>query len=532
MSEFPAFILPAMTALVGMRLAGLVIGKTYAADFGFGLRFAIGLAVGMLVFSQAVLLSALIGFDASFILAWLANLWGVLELGLLVMKFFAGAKTMRIRSAHWWLLLLLPLACTWWVFGRLSTLEGTLEYDANVFWVFKAKILYMEQGKNLIHVLRDINLGYAHMDYPMLVPCLYTLDYGLMGGVDEFVNKVWPFWMMVALCLAVFSAARLWERPRPLPIAIVTLIAYLPATLRFIRNEGGTVPMLFYTSTAVLLIVAALYNGNKVAPAALVLVLAGGFSSKFEGVLFAAFTSCALLPFALRRGWLKNRALWKSAGAAIICIVPYLLYRLARPVSNLESAWFHTGMETPGAVLHRFPQVWFLDVFARFFSPSFFHWQADNNHLQWVGQWTGPGLINDQLAVLPWLLVVLLILTLIYKSRGRLIVGLLSTIVLCLFTFLSFVVACLKKDDLQSAIDFACNVVGRYYYPFFVAWFLGTAALWFTDEKPAAPRRVSAPPLQPAPVPVTSTIQPEKISAALFVPAESAALTCLFSFFR
>jgi hypothetical protein len=488
MSEFPAFILPVMTAFVGMRLAGLVLGKTFAAEFGLGLRFAIGLAVGMLVFSQAILLCALIGFDASFILAWLANLWGVIEFGILVIGFFSASKTMRLGSAYFWLLLLLPLACTWWVFGRLSTLEGTLEYDANVFWVFKAKILYLEQGKNLIHVLRDINLGYAHMDYPMLVPCLYTLDYGVVGCVDEFVNKVWPFWMMVALCLAIFSMARLWERPRPLPIVVVTFIAYLPASLKFIRNEGGTLPMLFYTSLAMLLIVAALYAENRLAPAALVLVLAGGFSTKFEGGLFAAFTSFALLPFALRHGWLKNRAFWKSAALAVICIVPYLIYRLARPVSNLESAWLHTGMEAPGAVLHRFPQVWFLDIFARFFSPEFFHWQADNNHLQWIGQWSGMAFINDQLAVLPWLLVVLLILTVVYKSRGRIVVGVLSGIVLCIFTFLSFVVSCLKQDDLPSAIDFACDVVGRYYYPFFTAWFLGTVALWLMDETPPVRR--------------------------------------------
>src|SRR5580693_4734533 len=130
MSEFPAFILPVMTALVGM-----------------------------LIFSQAILLCGLIGFDASFILAWLANLWGVIEFGIFVIGFFSASKTMRLSSAHFWLLLLFPLACTWWVFGRLSTLEGTLEYDANVFWVFKAKILYLEQGKNLIHVLRDINFG-------------------------------------------------------------------------------------------------------------------------------------------------------------------------------------------------------------------------------------------------------------------------------------------------------------------------------------------------------------------------------------
>ena len=164
-------------------------------------------------------------------------------------------------------------------------------------------------------------------------------------------------------------------------------------------------------------------------------------------------------------------------------------------------------MATPGAVLHRFPQIWFLDFFARFFNPALFQWQANNDQLQCIGHWTGwSSLVNDKLTVLPWLVLALLILTLVYKSRGRLAIGLLSAIILVLFTFLSFVVSCLKKDDLQSGIDFACNVVGRYYYPFFTAWFLGMAAVWFMDDQP------------PAAVP--AKVQPEKPIAALSRPAK------------
>ncbi|HEV2454540.1 MAG TPA: hypothetical protein VGY98_09770 [Verrucomicrobiae bacterium] len=503
MTDLAAFILPPATAFAGMRAATLVLGTRFQEQMGFGLRFALGLALGMVFFSQAELLLALAGLNAAPILAWTGLVWGVAELGLIVAKLPAATKSVRFQPAHLWLLLLLPLAYSWWVFARLSTLEGTLEYDANAFWVFKAKILYLEQGQNLLRVLRDVNLGYAHMDYPMLVPCLYTLNYGIMGQVDEFVNKVWPFWMMVALCAGIVSAARLWKYPRPLPVAVVTLIAFLPASLEFIRNEGGTIPMVFYTSMAALFIVSAIYARNELAPAALILVLTGVFSTKFEGVLFAAFTSCALLPVASRRGWLKNTTLWKSAATAAICVAPYLIYRLSKPVPNLESAWFHTGMATPDAVFHRFPQIWFMDIFARFFNPAFFQWQAGNNRMLWIGHWTGLGsLVNDQLAVLPWLLAALLILTFIYKPRGRLVIVLLSTIVLVTFTFLSLVVSCLKKDDLQSGIDFACGIVGRYYYPFFTAWFLGTVAIWFMDEKSADN------------VTVTTGIQPNQASAA------------------
>lgn len=486
MKDLVAFILPPATALAGMRCVQWILGQGFQSQFGFGFRFACGLAVGMLVFSQIILACALAGINAAFVLAWIALAWGGVEIVVLAAKLPAFRKSFVLPPGPHRLLLLLPLIYFWWVFGWLSTLEGTIEFDANAFWVFKAKILFLEQGRNLIHVLRAANLSYAHMDYPMLVPCLYTFDYGAVGCVDEFVNKVWPFWMIVGLCIGILSFARIWSNPRFLPIAVVTFLAYLPATLTFIRNEGGTIPMVFYTCLAMLLIVSAVYSENEMAPAMLVLVFAGCFSTKFEGVIFAALCCGALLPLAIRRRWLTRNTFWKGAAVAAICIIPYLCYRLAKPVPDWESSWFHTGMAAPAEALRRFPQVWFMDVFARFFSPAFFQWQANNNHLQWIGHWTGlSSLVNDQLAVLPWLLLVLILLVVVYKPSGRLTVGILSAVVVLLFTFLSFVVSCLKKDDLQSAIDFSCGIVGRYYYPFFLSLFLGTTAIWFADPKPA-----------------------------------------------
>ena len=71
-------------------------------------------------------------------------------------------------------------------------------------------------------------------------------------------------------------------------------------------------------------------------------------------------------------------------------------------------------------------------------------------------------------------------------------IAVLSGVVILVFSFLSLVVSCLYYDNLPDSIGFACDTVGRYYYPFFTAWFLGTAAVWFMDEKSQA---------QPAPAP-------------------------------
>ena len=486
MKEWIAFLLPPAVAFVGMRLARLVLGRKFEGRFGFGLGFALGLGVGMVVFSQTVLLTALAGVNLSGVLAWGALVWGAAEIVLRLPQWATGLRRIKFQAGHLWLLLLLPVVYSWWVFAQLSTLEGTLEFDANVFWVFKAKILYLEQGKNLLNVLHQSNLAYAHMDYPMLVPCLYTLDYGAVGGVDEFVNKVWPFWMVVALCLGILSLAKVWQRPQPLPVVTVVAFCFLPATLQFIRWEGGTMPMVFYVSLTALLVMNAISRGDEFYLAAAILAGAGCAMTKFEGIVYSAVWFCVLLPLCRRRGWLKKPILGKSVLVAALCLLPYVWFRLEKPVLHPQSGWWHSGMATLGPTLHCFPQAWFLNVFGRFFNSHFFHWQSANgNHLQWIGKWIGPGsLVNDQLVVLPWLVLVLLALAL-WKGRARLALGSLTLVIFGVFTVLSLVIACLPnaQSDLSNVIDFSTTPdMGRYYYPFFAAWFLAVTAAWFDDS--------------------------------------------------
>lgn len=500
--DFVAFILPPMTAFAGMRLSRWILREKFEVQFGFGFRFAFGLGVGMLFFTQAVLLCALVGLNGAALLAWLAILGGGVEMILQVKKLPAAWKSFKFQAGHCWLLLLLPLLYSWWVFGQLSTLEGTLEFDANAFWVFKSKIFFIDQGKELINFLHQSNLAYMHNDYPLLVPLLYTLGYGAVGNVDEFVNKVWPFWMMVALAIAILSFARIFKNPRPLPIIVVTLIGFLPATLLFIRNEGGTIPMVFGICMATLLFVRAICTKDDAVPPALILAFAVCFAIKLEGAVFAGICCGALLPICVKRGWLKNKSIWISAAAAAASVVPYALYRLTKPIAHPESHWMHTFTTGPGPVLHHFPQVLFLNIVARFFSSPFFQWTATDDHLQWTGHWTGlSNLVNPELSVLPWLLLVLLTLSLIFKPRGRIAIGALSAVILGVFTFLSFVVCCLPRWDMDLLVNLACNISGRHYYPFFTAWFLGIASLWFMNEETPPP---AAPALEKKPLPSPS----------------------------
>jgi len=495
MKEWIAFLLPPATAFAGMRMGRLILGAKWEEQFGLGLRFTLGLAIGMLVFSQSVLLAALAGINASAVLAWGAFIWGVVEAGLLMPKLVTGLTQTRYRPGPLWLLLLVPVIYSWWVFGQLSTLEGTLEFDANAFWVFKAKIIYLEQGQNLLKVMHDTSLAYAHIDYPMLVPGLYALDYGAVGGVDEFVNKVWPFWMVVALSLGILSVGDVWRRPHPLAPLLVVLFCFLPGTLEFIRQEGGTMPLVFYASLPVLLIVVAILRSDVLAIAAASLALVGCATAKLEGVIYCAIWACALLPIIWRRGWLKEIVLWKAVLVGCLCLLPYTLYRFAHPITHPADNWWQEYLSAPAVMLHRLPRIWFLNIGCRLFDPDFFHWSADaNGNLQWLGHWSGlGGLVNPELSVLPWLLLVLAVFTLWMKpGHSRLTVIYLCLVTIVFFTALAIVttgyLSLQAREEVHNfgelMVGFSSSVVGRYFYPFIAACFLGLVAIWLVDRIP------------------------------------------------
>ncbi|HSY43721.1 MAG TPA: hypothetical protein VK811_07400 [Candidatus Acidoferrum sp.] len=498
MKEFAAFILPPATALAGMRMNRLLLGKEFETQFGAGFRFALGLAMGMFVFAQIVLFGGLAGFNAAGFLAWLAIMWGCVEIVLQALKLPAAWKSFTFQPGYFWLIFLVPLFYSWWVLGQLSTLEGTLEFDANVFWTLKAKILYLVQGKAFINTLHQTNLGYSHMDYPWLVPGIYALDYGVVGGVDEFVNKVWPFWMMVCLSIGVLSLGNVWKRPHPLPIAVVTVVGFLPATIDFMRKEGGTIPLVFYMSMLALLLVNAITRENRLALAIAIPIIGGSAMAKFEGLVFGAFWLCVLFPFYWKRGWLKEKLVWKSVVVTGILLLPYVWYRLIKPVDYPLSGWWHALIAAPGLVLLNYPKVLFMDVFGRFFNTDFFHWTLkDNIHPQWDGKWMGlSSLANEQMSILPWLLLVLLAFSFWKKRQPRVLLSL-TLAILGMLAFLPFVITCLSytqsdtphAPDLTYAFPYYNNVeMGRYLYPFLTAWFLGIACVWFANDQVQSPK--------------------------------------------
>jgi hypothetical protein len=504
MKEWLAFLLPPATALVGMRISRFILGKQLEEEFKFGLRFALGLCVGMFVFTQGVLLGAVAGLGLCAFLAWTIFAWAAVEVALLVPKILAGRKQVRFQISHLWLLALTPVVLLLWAYGRISVVAGVHEFDAAAFWLLKARFLYFDHGKQFLNLLHTSNLAYTHMDYPWLVPGVYSLTYGAVGGVDEFVIKAWPFWMIVALCGAILSIGRVWRQPHPAPILAIVLFCHLPATEQYLGQEGATIPLLFGVSTAALLLVISFIRRSPRAVAAGLLALACCAATKLEGALCAILWAIPLSVYCWRNGWLKNPLIWKTVLVAFCFFLPYIFIRLQKPVLYPEAHWLQDAAATPASVLHRYPQTLFLGIGRRFFSPSFFYWDSpDKDHLHYIGGWMGRNTFaGPELSVLPWILLILLGLTFWKKPAHRLTLGTLLAVILGQIFALSFIISSLrpKQSDLNEVIGFTGEIVGRYFYPFFIACFLGTMAIWLLDREsePAIIQKLAKPDDAPA----------------------------------
>src|SRR5436190_1390206 len=119
MKELLAFLLPPATALVGMRITRFLLGKRLDEEFTFGLRFALGMCVGMFVSTQSILFGSVVGVNLCAFLAWTVLAWALVEAVLLVAKAPAGFRQIRFRFSHLWLLMLIPVLLLLWIYGRL-----------------------------------------------------------------------------------------------------------------------------------------------------------------------------------------------------------------------------------------------------------------------------------------------------------------------------------------------------------------------------------------------------------------------------
>ena len=115
--------------------------------------------------------------------------------------------------------------------------------DAYAIWVLKAKVLFYEGfGSNYFH---NPNLGYSHLDYPLLIPMLISGVYSILGSADDSYGKIiYPFIYLLFVGLVFSAARRKLDLERSL--LLTALFASIPALVRWSGTGTADMALTFF----------------------------------------------------------------------------------------------------------------------------------------------------------------------------------------------------------------------------------------------------------------------------------------------
>jgi len=491
-----AFLLPLLTALSGMALLRFLI-PGLNQRMPFAEKLACGLGLGMAAVAALTLGIKLCGFHGHGVILAVTGVVSLVEIGCrrreMGTGLVAGFRVMIQNPVAMVGVLVLLL-----IF-RLASLEGMMEYDAVAGWMLKAKILHEYAGNEIIQWFSAPRLAHAHLDYPVLVPCLHAATYDSIGHVNEFVTKFWPAWMLLLLLVALASLNRNWNGWLPAPSFLFLGLLLLPAVQVYVRMEGGTFPMIFYTVLG--FVQCAIWTVEK-EPARLALglvFLLGAALAKFEGFIFMVLAIFWLFVLAPRWPDLKSwRDWWRLPAFGLAALLPFLWLRVQIPVLHFESNWAAYGWDHPGTTLFNAPRLFLILLSRWFVSADLATWTAADGRLHWNGQWHGlSSLYNRPTLGLAWICLLMTIaLWFNAPGRRRTVVWMLAVIVSTLAAFSVVFASFISITNLNQVLSYISEEAsGRYLLPLLLAWAATSLTLLFTPLSSSASPAPVAPPM-------------------------------------
>jgi hypothetical protein len=316
------------------------------------------------------------------------------------------------------------------------------------------------------------------MDYPLLVTLLHTFTYGVLGHVNEFVTKFWNQWMLLFLGWAILGAGKFPTRKPWLVAAVVTAVILLPMTIDFTRKEGGTIPLVFFTTLSSLQLAIGMTEKQPGRIRLGLLLLFATAMVKFEGIVLLGFWGVLLLLDKDSRTvlWPIRRLGW-AVWLGLVGWLPYVTLRLLGTTPNAESAWPGQLLHNPVAVLSILPMNFLAFVSRRFFNNDFTAWTApDNHHAVWQGKWLGLESFVDQATLgLGWACLLLLLFACLRGGTLRWPVLRLSLIFFGFALFISIVWSAARSNPLNytNSLNGSESITGgRYLYPVLMSWFV------------------------------------------------------------
>ncbi|MDD2679261.1 MAG: glycosyltransferase family 39 protein [Candidatus Omnitrophica bacterium] len=222
----------------------LPIGEILCLAFGMGVGF-----VGLEAFLLALLKYPLsLGYLLSFQIAFLA--FAALKLK---ENFFCYRATSwhRQRLSFSPLAIFLLAIIIWeiaYVFLKSSSLPFNA-WDAWASWGFKAKIFFHERTFSVYSCVGFP--GFAHPDYPVLMPFVETYIYFFLGQVHEPLIKLFcSFFYAATIALFYYQLRRLFKVEFALGGCLV--LATIPSLVNMASTAYMDVPLAFYITAGIL----------------------------------------------------------------------------------------------------------------------------------------------------------------------------------------------------------------------------------------------------------------------------------------
>ena len=127
------------------------------------------------------------------------------------------------------------------------------DIDSYGIWFMKAKMLYYH-GLSSEAGFNRLELGYTHLNYPLLVPFLITGIYTAIGHINPMMGKSIFIILYINAALFIYSSLR-WKLERGPAVIMTILFSSIPVLIRW--NSAGVADMpltVFYAPSIFFLI--------------------------------------------------------------------------------------------------------------------------------------------------------------------------------------------------------------------------------------------------------------------------------------
>ena len=475
-----AFVLPLMTSLSGLWLAGFLFPQLFPS-LGFLEKLACSLGLGMMAVAALTLGIKLMGFHGDGLVLLITGV-GTIAVCWKYRKTKSNWTLDGLREVAGNPALLVAVLFFCVVFYAAGTL-GLVESDAVAAWMLKAKIFHLHVGREIVHWFSEPRLAHAHLDYPTLIPSLHAATFDSIGQVDEYVTKFWPAWMLLMLVGAVASVNRRSGRLAFGVSFFLLSLVLLPSTREYVEMEGSTIPMVFFTAVGLLQCTLGMSeeNGSRIGLG--LMLLFGGAVAKFEGIITLAAALIWLLVFPQSRRLISmGKRFWWIVGSCALATLPFCVLRAQIPALHYESGWAGFILAHPLDTLSNLPSFLLMMTARWFMSPTFADWTVANGSLRWAGHWEGlSSLYNHPTLGLTWVTLAITVAVWVKNPLHRKpIVWLLVVVGTLLLAFSAVFSGFVSTMGRSYAFEYYTAEIasGRYLFPVLVAW--STIAVTFT----------------------------------------------------